>query len=100
MYKNWAEIIRPKGVKIDEDSFSDFYGKFEIKPLERGFGTTLGNSLRRVLLSSLQGAAITSVKIDKVLHEFSTVRNVREDVTEIILNLKEVDIKLVAKVVV
>ncbi len=97
MYKNWTELIRPKGVKIEEESFSDFYGKFEIKPLERGFGTTLGNSIRRVLLSSLQGAAITSVKIEKVLHEFSTIKNVREDVTEIILNLKEVNIKLMDK---
>jgi DNA-directed RNA polymerase subunit alpha len=97
MFRNWTELIRPKGVKIDEETFNDFYGKFEIKPLERGFGTTLGNSLRRVLLSSLQGAAITSVKIDKVLHEYSTVKNVREDVTEIILNLKEIHLKLIDK---
>ncbi|NLB36682.1 MAG: DNA-directed RNA polymerase subunit alpha, partial [Clostridiales bacterium] len=70
------------------------YGKFIVEPLERGFGTTLGNSLRRVLLSSLPGYAITSVKIDGILHEFSTVEGVKEDVTEIVLNLKDVILKL------
>ena len=72
----------------------DTYGKFTLEPLERGFGTTLGNSLRRVLLSSLPGYAITSVKIDGVLHEFSTIPGVKEDVTEIVLNLKSVIVKL------
>jgi DNA-directed RNA polymerase subunit alpha len=73
---------------------TDFYGKFVAEPLERGFGTTIGNTLRRILLSSIQGAAITSVRIKGVLHEFSTVPGVREDVTDLILNLKEVRLKL------
>lgn len=73
---------------------SSKYGKFQIEPLDRGFGVTLGNSLRRVLLSSIQGAAITSVKIDKVLHEFSTIPGVKEDTTELLLNLKDLNIKV------
>ena len=87
------EIERPK---IDTATLSadGRYGKFVVEPLERGFGTTLGNSLRRVLLSSLPGVAITSVKIDGVVHEFSTVEGVKEDVTEIVLNLKGVRAKL------
>jgi DNA-directed RNA polymerase subunit alpha len=88
--KNWRDLIKPRGLSVDQDSLSDTYGKFIAEPLERGFGTTLGNSLRRVLLSSLQGAAVTSVKIDGVEHEFTTVVDVAEDVTDIILNLKEV----------
>ena len=88
--KNWRDLIKPRGLSIDQDSLTDTYGKFVAEPLERGFGTTIGNSLRRVLLSSLQGAAITSVKIDEVDHEFSTIPEVTEDVTDIILNLKEV----------
>jgi len=90
MYKNWASLINPKGIDFDSEKLTSTYGKFEIAPLERGFGTTIGNSLRRILLSSLQGAAITSVKIDGVKHEFSTIKGVSEDVAEIILNLKEV----------
>ena len=70
------------------------YGKFVVEPLERGYGTTLGNSLRRILLSSLPGVAVTSVKIDGILHEFSTIPGVKEDVTEIILNLKKLAIKM------
>ena len=87
------EIERPK---IDTETLSPDgrYGKFVVEPLERGFGTTLGNSLRRVLLSSLPGVAITSVKIDGVVHEFSTIPGVKEDVTEIVLNLKGVTAKL------
>ncbi len=81
------EIEKPRIERVDSD---DFYGEFEIAPLERGYGITLGNSLRRVLLSSLPGAAITSVKIEGVEHEFASVEGVKEDVTEIILNLKEV----------
>ena len=81
------EFEKPKIHKIEEN---DGYGKFVIEPLERGYGTTLGNSLRRVLLSSLPGAAITDIQIDGVLHEFSTVEGVLEDVTQIILNLKKV----------
>ena len=87
------EIDRPK---IDTASLSPDgrYGKFVVEPLERGFGTTLGNSLRRVLLSSLPGVAVTSVKIDGVVHEFSTIEGVKEDVTEIVLNLKGIAAKL------
>ena len=70
------------------------YGKFVVEPLERGFGTTMGNSLRRVLLSSLPGAAVTAIKIDGIQHEFSTIPGVQEDVTEIILNLKELAVRL------
>ena len=91
--KNWRDLIRPKTVPVDQDSLSERYGKFVAEPLERGFGITLGNSLRRVLLSSLQGAAITAVKIDGALHEFTQVPDVVEDVTEIILNLKEVTVR-------
>lgn len=90
MYKNWSAVMYPKGIDFDAEKLTSTYGKFEISPLERGFGTTIGNSLRRILLSSLQGAAITSVKIDGVKHEFSTIKGVSEDVAEIILNLKEV----------
>lgn len=92
--RNWRELIKPKRIEIDEASRTNFYGKFVAEPLERGFGNTMGNALRRVLLSSLQGAAIVSVKFDGVLHEFSTIPGVREDVTDIILNLKEVKVKI------
>ena len=80
--------------KIEYAELSDTYGKFVVEPLERGFGTTLGNALRRVLLSSIPGAAVTSVKIENVLHEFSTIPGVVEDVTQVILNLKELSFKL------
>ncbi len=90
MYRrNWRELIRPRGLNA-EDGNTATYGRFFCEPLERGFGITLGNSLRRVLLSSLQGAAITSVKFDEVSHEFTSIPDVVEDVTDIILNLKEV----------
>ena len=79
--------------KIVENVESNFYGKFELEPLERGFGNTIGNALRRVMLSSLPGSAITSVKIDGVSHEFQTIDGVREDVALIVLNLKGVVIK-------
>lgn len=92
--KNWRELIRPKRIEIQQESYTNSYGKFVCEPLERGFGITIGNSLRRILLSSLQGAAIVSVKFDGVLHEFSTIPGVREDVTDIILNLKEVKLKI------
>lgn len=85
------EFEKPNIHKVEE---TDSYGKFVVEPLERGYGTTLGNSLRRVLLASLPGAAITSIQIDGVLHEFSTVEGVTEDVTQIILNLKKVSLKL------
>lgn len=87
------EIQKPK-IEIGEMKPDGSYGKFVIEPLERGFGTTLGNSLRRVLLSSLQGVAVTSVKIDGISHEFSTIPGVKEDVTEIILNIKGLTAKL------
>jgi DNA-directed RNA polymerase subunit alpha len=92
--KSWKDLIRPKRLEAEKETLTPFYGKFIADPFERGFGITIGNSLRRILLSSLQGAAITSVKIDGVLHEFSTVPGVKEDATEIILNLKEVRLKL------
>ena len=87
------EIERPR---IDTANLSadGRYGKFVVEPLERGFGTTLGNSLRRVLLSSLPGVAVTSIKIDGVVHEFSTIEGVKEDVTEIVLNVKGITAKL------
>ena len=84
----------PRSVQIDEDSLTDSYGQFTVQPLERGFGTTIGNALRRVLLSSIEGAAIKAVKVEGVQHEFSTLEGIVEDVTEIILNLKEVNIRL------
>ncbi len=89
---NWRTLIRPRSVERDGRS-SQTYGKFVVRPLERGFGITLGNALRRVLLSSLQGAAITTVKIESVLHEFSSIPGVVEDVTDIILNFKGVRIR-------
>ena len=91
--RNWRDLIRPKGISIDTDSVTDFYSKFTCEPLERGFGITVGNSLRRVLLSSLQGAAITAIRIEGALHEFTSVPDVVEDVSDIILNLKEVVFK-------
>jgi len=94
MYKNWRDLIKPSRLQIDADTLTDSYGKFVAEPLERGFGTTLGNSLRRVLLSSLQGAAITSMRIKDVQHEFSSVSGVTEDVTDILLNLKGVKVRL------
>lgn len=94
MYRNWRELIRPKRLQIEEETLTTTYGRFFAEPFERGFGTTLGNSLRRVLLSSLQGAAITSVRIKGVLHEFSSIPGVTEDVTDIILNLKGVRLKM------
>lgn len=87
----------PEAVVLDESGYSNTYGKFSLQPLERGYGVTLGNSLRRVLLSSLSGAAITSVKFSGVLHEFTTIEGVVEDVSEIILNLKQVRMKLLSK---
>ena len=93
-YRNWHELIVPDRLEVDQDTLSERYGKFVCQPLERGFATTIGNSLRRILLSSIQGAAITSVKIDGALHELSTLPGIKEDVTEIILNLKEVRLRL------
>jgi DNA-directed RNA polymerase subunit alpha len=92
--KNWRELIRPRRLEVEDGSKTATYGRFVCEPLERGFGITLGNALRRVLLSSLQGAAITSVRINGVLHEFSSIPGVLEDVSDIILNLKEVRIRM------
>ena len=91
MYMNWQEMIRPEKVDV---SGTSSYGKFVCEPLERGFGITIGNALRRIILSSLYGAAIVSVKFDDVMHEFTTIPGVLEDVSEIILNLKEVRFKM------
>ena len=88
--RNWRELIKPKSIFMSEDKHSDSYGKFIAEPLERGFGITIGNAMRRILLSSIQGAAIVSVKFDGVVHEFSTIPGVMEDVTDIILNIKEI----------
>jgi len=84
------DLIKPRRVEIESKTDDERYGKFVAEPLERGFGVTVGNALRRILLSSLQGAAITSIRIDGVMHEFSTIPGVIEDVTDIVLNLKEV----------
>jgi DNA-directed RNA polymerase subunit alpha len=91
--RNWRDLIRPKSLSVETETLTPTYGRFVCEPLERGFGITLGNSLRRVLLSSLQGAAITAVKIDGALHEFTSVPDVVEDVTSIVLNLKEVVVR-------
>jgi len=87
----------PESIELDESTYSTTYGKFIVQPLERGFGTTIGNSLRRVLMSSIPGAAITSIRVDGILHEFSTIPGVLEDVSDVILNLKQVRIKLIEK---
>jgi DNA-directed RNA polymerase subunit alpha len=88
---NWRSLIKPK--RVEASKSSDTYGKFVVRPLERGFGITLGNALRRILLSSLQGAAIKTVKIEGVLHEFSSIPGVVDDVTNIVLNLKQVRVR-------
>jgi len=93
----WKSLQMPKKIELDEKTASDRYGKFTIEPLERGFGLTVGNALRRVLLSSLPGAAVTAVKIDGALHEFSTLRGVLEDTTEIVLNLKQIRFNLASE---
>ncbi len=91
--RNWRDLIRPKAMVIETETATDFYAKFTCEPLERGFGITIGNSLRRILLSSLQGAAATAIRVDGALHEFTTITDVVEDVTDIILNVKEVVFK-------
>lgn len=92
-YLFWKDLIKPKGYEVDRDSLREDFGRFIVKPLERGFGVTLGNSLRRILLSSMMGSAVSAVKFEGVLHEFSTIPDVLEDVTDIMLNLKEVRFK-------
>lgn len=92
----FKSLQMPKAVEIETASATDTYSKFVVEPLERGFGVTLGNAVRRILLSSLQGAAVTSVKIDGALHEFSTLPHVREDVAEIIINIKRIRFRFLA----
>jgi DNA-directed RNA polymerase subunit alpha len=93
-YRNWHELIKPEKLEVDKEKHTESYGKFICQPLERGFASTIGNSLRRILLSSIQGAAITTVKIDGALHEFTSMKDIIEDVSEIILNIKQIGIKL------
>ena len=93
-YKNWHTLITPEKLEVNEGMLTDRYGKFVCQPLERGFATTIGNTLRRIMLSSIRGAAITSVRLNDALHEFTTIDGVHEDVAEIILNLKQVRLKL------
>jgi DNA-directed RNA polymerase subunit alpha len=92
--KNWQELIKPSKVEISHGKDTQCFGKVVAEPLERGFGLTLGNALRRILLSSLQGAAVTAVQIDGVLHEFSSIEGVREDVTDIVLNVKAIAVRM------
>lgn len=94
IYRNWHELIQPGKLEVDKAKHTNTFGKFVCQPLERGFAATIGNSLRRILLSSIQGAAITTVKIEGALHEFTSMQDVKEDVSEIILNLKQVRLKL------
>ncbi|MCK6545139.1 DNA-directed RNA polymerase subunit alpha [Myxococcota bacterium] len=94
IHRNWRDLIKPKRLLVDKETLTPTYGKFFAEPLERGFGITIGNSLRRVLLSSLQGAAVTSVKIEGALHEFTSLPGITEDVADIILNIKDVLIKM------
>lgn len=91
---NWKALITPKTVNIEPGANSANQAKITVEPLERGYGTTLGNSLRRVLMASLQGAAIVGVRIDRVVHEFMSIKGIREDVTDIVLNLKDVRLRM------
>ena len=90
----WKGFQRPKVLEYDRETLTDRFGRFHAQPFERGFGTTIGNALRRVLLSSIEGAAVTAVRIDGVLHEFSPIQGVVEDATDIILNLKQIPIRM------
>ena len=92
MHENWQNLIKPKKLIIDQESLTETYGKFIIEPLERGYGITLGNSLRRILLASLQGAAVVFIKIDGIKHEFTSPSGILEDSTNIILNIKELKV--------
>jgi DNA-directed RNA polymerase subunit alpha len=94
MQNDWRDLIKPKAVEFDEKELTPVYGRFFAEPLERGYGITIGNTLRRILLSSLPGFAVAAVRIKGVLHEFSTLPGVKEDVTDIVLNLKEVRLRL------
>jgi len=94
MQKDWRNLVKPKAIEFDEKEVTPTYGRFLAEPFERGYGITIGNALRRILLSSLPGYAVVAVRIQGVLHEFSTIQGVKEDVTDIILNLKEVRLRL------
>jgi DNA-directed RNA polymerase subunit alpha len=94
---SWTNFQMPERIELDEQTYTNTYGKFYVQPLEKGFGVTIGNMFRRVLLSSLQGAAITAIRIDGVQHEFTTIAGVYEDATELVLNLKQVRMKLLNK---
>src|SRR5262245_35552315 len=94
LQSNWRDLIKPRRLEVEEKSLTPTYGKFFGEPFERGYGTTIGNALRRVLLSSLQGAAVVAVRVSGVPHEFKDLDGVTEDVTDIVLNLKEVRVKL------
>jgi DNA-directed RNA polymerase subunit alpha len=93
-YKNWHDLIQPEKIEVNKQTRTVRYGKFICQPFERGFATTIGNSLRRILLSSIRGAAITSVKVDNALHEFTTIDGIYEDLSDIILNFKQIRLKL------
>ncbi len=95
--KNWQELIKPQKLKTEAGHDAGRVATITAEPLERGFGLTLGNALRRVLLSSLQGAAVTSIQIEGVLHEFSSIQGVREDVTDIVLNVKQIALRMHAE---
>ena len=94
LQKNWLELIKPNKMDINVTDNDGRHGIVIAEPLERGFGLTIGNAIRRILLSSLQGAAITSIKVKGIVHEFSTIPGVKEDLTDIILNLKTLGIKV------
>jgi hypothetical protein len=90
----WRGFQKPKRLAVENETLTDKYGKFSAQPFERGFGTTIGNALRRTLLSSIEGAAVTAVRIEGVLHEFQSITGVVEDATDIILNLKQIPFKV------
>src|SRR5512143_3850252 len=90
----WKGFQKPTRLEVDRDSQTDLYGRFYAQPFERGFATTVGNALRRVLLSSIEGAAVTAVRVEGVLHEFSPIPGAKEDTPDLILNLKRVPLKL------
>ena len=92
--KNWKEIIKPSKLEVKEEKNPEYTSTIIAEPLERGYGVTIGNALRRVLLSSLQGSAITSIQVQGVLHEFSSIPGVREDLTDIILNVKGIKVRM------
>ncbi|HMB75590.1 MAG TPA: DNA-directed RNA polymerase subunit alpha, partial [Kiloniellaceae bacterium] len=94
LQKNWTELIKPSKLDIQPGPDEHRFAKVVAEPLERGFGLTLGNALRRILLSSLHGAAVTSVQIDGVLHEFSSIAGVREDITDVVLNVKQIALRM------